>query len=318
MTTIDMKKEAIAQVAQSIGVLPNDGKRSAMAETIVQYAEPNRLTFEVFRQFMNVATLKTGDNIMKQVRKGRYPVRSMVPGTSHLADVTYFQDKTAWMFDRLIAGAKANLWDLRSGDLPTVEKMTSDLRADIIDAIVAKVFTVLASAWNTTDTPSNYTDASSGGITATNLDDMIENILDRAPAVRAIVGTRKALFPIYEFSTSVPVVTVTGQSGTAIPTPQFDEFYRNNRITTYKGIPVVEIGQVYKNDLPSIREKMIPTDKVIVVGSNAGTIATMDGFETQDYTDMRTQPAEYIIHGWQAYAILIDMIDQIGVIKGST
>lgn len=309
-------KAAIAQVIKTAGQDPVG--KSAFAELIVRTANMNHLSLDVLRSFMPVTQLQPGDELAVRVRKGRYPVRAMVPGSMHLADQVYVQDKVVRAFDRLIAGATCNVWELNNNEMSTAAKMRTDIRADLIDSLVARVFNLLTTVWNTTDTPSNYTDASSTGITATVLDDMIEEILDRAGSVRAIVGTRRALFPVYEFSTSVPVTVVAGQSGTAIPTDRFAEFYNNNRITSYKGIPLIELGQVYTNALPNVREKLIRSDVTLVVGEDAGQIALMGGFEYQDYTDMRKQPAEYVIHGWQAYSLIVDQIDRIGVIKGNT
>jgi hypothetical protein len=309
-------KIAIAEIAGQAGMSPNG--RSAMAETIVRVSEPQRLSLEIFNLFMPVTSMQPGDNIMRTVRKGRYPVRQMVPNTMHLTDATWFQDKTQFMFDRLIAGTSCDLWTLNSGDIGTVEQMRTDLRADVIDSIVAKVFNLLTTVWNATDTPSNYTDASSGGITSTILDAMIENVMERAGSVRAIVGQRRALLPVYSFATSVPVVVVAGQSGTAIPTPSFDEFYRSNKVSLYKGIPMVELNQVFANDLPDVNRKLIRTDVVLVVGDQAGEIATMGGFEYQDFTDMRRQPPSYQLHGWQAYGMLVTDPERIGVIKTNT
>lgn len=222
------------------------------------------------------------------------------------------------MFDQLIAGTSCNLWELRSGDLGTIAQMRNDLRADIEDAIVSRVFNLLTTVWNGVDTPSNFTDATSTGITRTALDNMIENVIERAGSVRAIFGSRRALNPIYDFSTSVPVTVVAGQSGTAIPTPQFNEFYSRNLITTYKGIPVVEVRQVFKDSLPDVNEEMIRTDTVLVIGENAGTIALMGGTEYYDHTDTRTQPPNYLLHATQSYSLLVDAIDRIGVIQGNT
>ena len=147
---------------------------------------------------------------------------------------------------------------------------------------------------------------------------MIEEILERAGSVKAIVGQRRALLPVYDFAGYKGIVTVAGQSGTALELLQFQEFYRTNSVTEYKGIPLVQLNQVFAENLPDVRERLIRTDVVLVVGADAGVIATMGGFEYQDYTDMRTQPANYVLHGYQAYAMLIDAPDRIGVIKTNT
>jgi hypothetical protein len=306
-------KTAIAAAAQMAGSDPSG--RSAYAATIMKVAEPNHLALNIFSAFMPTVQLNPGDNVMKKVRRGRYPVRTMVNGSMHLADATFVADKTAYMFDALIAGVTASVLEIRQGDVDTVARMRRDLRADVTDAIVARVFNLLTTVWNGIDTPLNYTDASSTGLTQTVLDAMIENILESSSGVRAIIGQRRALLDLYDFSGYKPVVVETGVSGTALPLAALQEYFNTNRVTSYKGIPVIELNQVYKNDLPDVKAKMIPTDKILVVGENAGSIALMGGFEYQDYTDMRTQPGNYVLHGWQQFGLLVDEIDRLGVIK---
>ena len=75
---------------------------------------------------------------------------------------------------------------------------------------------------------------------------------------------------------------------------------------------------MFKDSLPDVREQMIRTDTVLVIGEDAGTIALMGGTEYYDHTDTRTQPPNYNLHASQAYALLVDAIDRIGVIQTNT
>jgi hypothetical protein len=305
-------QKAYAEAARTIGT----GSKSAFAEMIVQLIQPNHLSLDIFNEFMPVTQLMPGDNVMRRVRKGKYKVRSMVPGTMHLTSQTTFQDQYAYMFDRLIAGIKHSLWEIESGDIGTVENMRKELRADITDEIVSRVFSLLGSVWNATDTPLNYFDASSGGVTATVLDSAIENVVDEAGTVRAIIGTRKALLPIYKFAGYVEyALTGTGTDRVGFPTSALDEFYRTNKVSTYHGVRLVELPNVRRHRLPGYQDKLLDTTKVVVVGDNAGSIALMDTFKEQDFTDARTQPAEYTLHGWQAFSMLVDMAENLAVIK---
>lgn len=307
MSEIAMKR-ALAEACSTIGT----GRRSAVAELIMRTVEPDYLTLDVFSSFMPVLNLNPGDNIQYKIRKSKYPVRTFVPGTSHLTDKMTVQDKTAFMFDQIVAGTSANLWEIQSGDLGTVADMRNNIRRTLEEGIAERVFNLLTTVWNETDTPSNYTDASGTGVTRTVLDNMIENVLDRSPGIKAIFGTRRALNDIYGFA---PYVSVTvGDAGNAIPTPNWNEYYTRNIVTVYKGIPIVEVRQKYDNALPDVNDHLLREDVVVVVGEDAGRIALMGGFETQDYTDYRVQPAEYVLHGWQQYALLVDMPDRIGVI----
>ena len=307
-----------AAIAEAAGNVHTEAGKSAVAEIITKTVNPNFLTLDIFSSFMPTRRWMPGDNPMIKVRKGKYAVRSMVPNTNHLTSQVYRQDKQSFVFDQLIAGTSCNLYELRSGDLGTVAQMRRELRQSVEETIAVRVFNLLTTVWNSTDTPLNYTDATSTGITRTILDNMIEEVIERAGGVRAIMGARKALNPIYDFATSVPVTVVTGQSGTAIPTPQFTEFYTRNMISTYKGIPMVEIRQQFADVLPDVREKQIRTDVVLVIGEDPGQIALMGNFEYQDYTDFRTQPANYVLHGWQQYGLIVDAPDRIGVVQTNT
>lgn len=92
ITDVELRR-AIAEAAKSVDV-KSKGK-SALAEIIVKTLNPNFLTLDLFSSFMPVTQLNPGDNVMHKVRKGKYPVRSMVPGSKHLVDTVVNQDKAA-------------------------------------------------------------------------------------------------------------------------------------------------------------------------------------------------------------------------------
>lgn len=327
----DELKRAVAEVVATAGVAPN--QRSAYADLIMTVVEPNHLSLDLFSAFLPTRQFNAGDRIGKRVRRGRYPVRTMVPGSKHLVDVLSFQESQTYMFDRLIAGTSHNLWEIQSGEVGTTDQFRTELRADIFDELVSRVFTLLATVWNSTDTPNNFTDASSTGITSTALDNAIENMLDYTGSVRAIVGSRRALLPVYGFAQYREfVLGGTGNNPDRmmfVNQEAFNEFTNSRRVSQYAGIPLVELPQVYRNRLSftgtggnttlrSAGDRMIPTDRVILVGDQAGEIALMGGTEYQDYTDPTTQPPNYVLHCWQAYGLLVDDVEAIHVIKTNT
>lgn len=318
-------KKAVAEKAKT--VRDNSG-RSAMAALITDIVQPNHLSFDIFSAFMRTTTFKAGDAKVHRVRRGRYPVRTMVPGSKHLHDVTSYAEKQTFVFDRLITGTSANLWEIESGEVGTVQMMRDELRADLFDALVSKVFTLLSTVWTTVNAGAHFVDASGTGVTQTVLDTMIETVLDTAPNVKAIVGSRKALLPIYKFAQYREfVLSGTGNNPdrAMFPTALFDEFTRTGKVSTYLGIPLIELPQVYSMRLPNysndgatLRDKLIPTDKILVIGEDVGEIGLEGGMVYQDYTDLTTQPANYVVHGWQGYGMIIDNVEGIGVIKSNT
>lgn len=316
---------AVAEAARTAG--NSSTGRSAYAEIITRVVEPNHLTLDLFSDFMPTRTMKPGDILARRVQRGRYPVRTFVPGTKHWTDKTDYVDTQNLSFDRLVVGASANLWEIQQGDVLSVEGMRTALRQDLFDELVSKVFGLLSTVWNATDTPSNYVDASATGVTEAGLETLIENMIDVVGDVRLIMGSRKALLPLYDFAQYREfVLTGTGTDRAAFTTPAFDEFNRTGRVSTYRGIRIVEMPQVYRNrfipgatgTLRSAEQRMIPTDKIILLGGNAGEIVLYDEFKYQDYTDMTTQPPNYVLHGWQGWTTVIDDVEQIGIIKTNT
>lgn len=305
--------KALAETAKTAGTSPNG--KSAFAETIIQMVEPNHLSLELFNIFMPTRQANIGDTTIRRVRRGRYGVQTMVPGTNHLvSQPTDVQDYHSYIFDRLIGGVRESVWNLRNGDLTSIASMRQQLEWDITDNLISKVFSLLSSVWTAQDTPSNYSTTTK--LTYPLLDTMIENIIQTAGGVKAIVGTRNVLRPIYEFAGWREWQYMGANSSTAFPvTPKLLEYMNTNRVATYKGITLVELPQVYKNQLPDLRSKMIPDNNILVVGDNAGEILMYGGTEYQDYTDMTVQPADYILNAWMSYGMIVDRPENIGVIK---
>jgi hypothetical protein len=319
--------KAVAEAAKTAQDAGRLGRRTAFADLVVEVVQPNHLSLDLFSTFMPVTQMQPGDLRGRRVRRGRYPIRTMVPGSKHLTDVLDYLEYQTFMFDRLIAGTSHSVWEIASGEVGTVEQMRTELRADLFDEIVSKVFSLLTTVWTSGLTPNNYVDASGTGVTATALDAMIETLLDYTGQVKAIIGSRAALLPIYRFSQYREFVPTSPNTNAFVPiVEKLNEFAANNRVSTYLGIPLIELPQVYRNRLPAnatggLRDagnRMIPTDKILVIGGNVGEIALMGGFEYADYTDPTTQPANYVLHGWQGYGMIVDDVAQIGIIKTNT
>jgi len=306
-------KKALAEQMSTAGTSPQG--KSAFAQTLIELVEPNHLALDLFQTFMPTVQMNFGDTVIKRVRRGRYAVQSMVPGTNHLvSQPTDVQDYHTYIFDRLISGVRESTWNLRQGDITTVEMMRQQLQWDLTDNLVQKVFSLLSSVWNSTDTPSNYVQTSA--ITYPALDTLIENVMYSAGDVKAIIGTRRALRPIYEFAGWREWAYMDGNGKTAFPvTPKLLEYLDTNRVSTYKGVPLIEIPQVFAQKLPNLRQALIPEDKIIVVGKNAGEIRLYGQPDYQDFTDMTIQPADYVLHSWIQYGMVIDLPENIGVIK---
>lgn len=310
-------KKSLAEVAGNAGVLTATG-RSAFADLIVETINPNHITLEVFNAFMPVRQLNVGDQLVKRISRTGFPVRTMVPGSEHLSDPFYPSRLSVnYAIDHLIAKMRMNLWELRRGELGTIEEFRSQMESALIDELVARVYTLLSTIWDGAHSRTNYVDATSTGLTTTILDNMVETVLYRAGSVRAIVGSRAALLPIYKLGGIVEITpAVNTNTNGVIPLQDILlEWRRTGRLAQYRGIPLIEIPQIFRRTVEQYDTPLIDMTRVIVIGDNAGEIALYGGTETQESTDFSTEPGDYVFAMWRAYGMIVDMVENIGVIK---
>jgi hypothetical protein len=107
-------------------------------------------------------------------------------------------DRINFALDGLDVKVHANLWELESGELGTVESIKSEMEAKLRDEYLARVFLALSSVWSAVNTPSNYTSVG-GALNATVLKNAIDRINQTTSGVKAVVGTRAALTPVTTF-----------------------------------------------------------------------------------------------------------------------
>ncbi len=174
---IDEKKlkMALAEVIRSAGTVP--GGQSAFAQVITETIEPNRITFDVLRNFFGVRQLNVGDSLVKKTRRVGYPVRTMVPATTHLSDVFYPpRQLTNYQIDYIITKLRINRWELQNAELGTLQDFTNEMRASMVEEIVARVYKLISTVWDGTHSRTNYVDATGTGVTTTIMDNMIETV----------------------------------------------------------------------------------------------------------------------------------------------
>lgn len=59
---------------------------------------------------------------------------------------------------------------------------------------------------------------------------------------------------------------------------------------------------------------MLPENKVLVIGENAGEFITYGPVKEQSYEDMRPIPPEYVIQIYQQYGLIVDNAQGIHVL----
>lgn len=312
----EAQKLALAELAKTAGTAAN--RQSAFAELIMEAIEPNRLTLEFFSMFMPVRSLNYGDSLGKRVRSRGTNVFTMVPGTTHLASVpTPPQEILTYALDTIITKVRQSVWELQRGEIATVQSLRTDMENSLVDEMVVRIFALISSIWAGTTSRTNYVDASGSGIDATILTNMMETVLNHAGGIKAIVGTRRSLLPVYAFA-GFTERTGTGATA-ALPIPIdsiVEEWRRTGRVTSFRGAPLIELPQVYKRGPGNTYDqRLVAEDRILVIGDNAGEIITYGGTEFQDHTDFSTEPADYVMALWRSFGLMIDAPENIGYIK---
>ena len=293
-------REAVAELLQG-------GDRGALAEMITEYVEPTHITTDFVSLLLNSRSLNPGDSLVKKIRKG-IRVRTLVPGSIHLANELTVKDNINYVLDGLDVKITANEWELASGELGSVESIKSEMQAKIRDTYINRVFSALSSVWSEVNTPSNYTNMG-GSLSAAALKAAIDQINQTTGGVRAIVGTRAALTPITTFGAG----WADGTSTDWHPVPEnIREIMQTGWLGRYYGAPILALQQQYDN--PDDYNALLPSDKVLVVGENVGEFITYGPAFTKEWTDMRPTPPQWYYEVYQQWGMIIDKADGIHVI----
>ena len=70
--------EKLKEVAKTAGDA-NGVRKTAYADLVMEVIQPNHLSLDLFSAFMPTVQKNPGDQIGRRVRRGRYPIRTMVP-----------------------------------------------------------------------------------------------------------------------------------------------------------------------------------------------------------------------------------------------
>ncbi len=309
----------IALAAKNLGKVPPGKETSAFAELIVETIEPNHLDFNVFSTFFNVRNLKEGDVYVKKLRRTGHPVRTLVPETELINDPFYPPvENYVYNLEYIYTSMSENYWDLQRGELGTLEFFRSEMEKALVDELIVRVYALISQVWNGLTTRTNYVDATSTGLTVDIMDNMVETVSWRTgQRPRAIVGTHSALMPLYKQAGIIEYDPVVAQNSNGVITvPEIiAEWRKTGRIASFRGIPIVELPQVFRRTSTEFDKPLVDMSRVVVVGENAGEVVLYGGVNTQEYSDMRYVPGRYQLTLWRKYGMMIDMVENIGVIK---
>jgi hypothetical protein len=291
----------------------------ALAQVITETITPNRLSLDVFNTFLPTRQLQPGDILVKKLNTyGGIKARTMVPGTNHLADqMTFPKENYTYQIDWLIAKVRYSLWELQRAELWSVDDLRKEMASTLIDELVARIFLLIGTTWTASNTPSNY--LSTAALTETALESMVEQVLLKAGNVRAIVGTRAVLMPIYKFNGVFEHKTLadgtTSNPNAFAVNSILEQWKRTGRLTDFRGIPLVELPQIYKRTADGYNTPLLHSDEIHVIGDDAGEIILYGDVTTQEYTDDKTEPPEFAMSMWRGFGMVIDRPENIGIIK---
>ena len=174
----------------------------------------------------------------------------------------------------------------------------------------------MSTVWSATNTPSNYTSVGSA-ITATALEDAIDQVNQTTGGVKAVVGVRSAMTPITKFGAfwndGGTVGTDAQWSGVD---SQLEEVMRRGFLGYYYGAKLIALNQQWDN--PEDYNALLPTDKVLVIGENVGEFITYGEPKWKQWEDMNPTPPQWFLEVYQRHGMIIDKAMGIYVIGGLT
>lgn len=282
-------------------------QREALASLIIEYVNPNHITENIIGLFLDTRRMKVGDALVKKVRSG-IDVRTLVPGSVHLASEITVTDRYNYMLDGVDIKVRANLWELESGELGTVESIRSEMIATLSDFYIQRVFTCLVNIWTAVNTPLNF--AVSVPLTAAALRAGIDWINYTTGKVKAVVGTRLALAPITQFAgfhVDVATANVWGNEDA------IREIYRSGWLGQWYGAPIVALDQVW-ND-PVNFAPQIPNNRVLIIGEKTGEFILYGEPKWKQWEHMDPTPPDWLVELWTQFGLVIDNAMGIYVIQ---
>ncbi len=296
------------KLTQEVASLMKDqSKRDEFAEMMIEYIDPQHITTDFVGLLLNTRAMKPGDSLVKKVRKG-VKVYTMVPGSIPLASEITVTERMNYVLDGSIVTVTANEWELNSGELGTVDSIRNEMQMKLRDHFMNKVFTALTTVWTAVNTADNFTNIGSD-VTKAALDNMLEVINNTTAGAKAIVGTRNILSPIVEFA---GFAQDAGSSYHMIQGVQ-EEIFRTGWLGSYMGVPLVVLKQEYDN--PEDYNKLIPEDRILVIGQNVGEFITFGTPQYSQWSDPKPVPPQFYMRLYQQYGMLIDNAMGIGVLK---
>lgn len=288
------------KVQEAIAAMVADpSKRDALAEIIVEYVKPNHLTVDFVSGLLKARTLKPGDSLVKKVRKG-INVRTLVPGAVHLASEVTVTERMNYILDGADVKVTYNQWELESGEIGTIQEIRAEMAAKLNDYYINKVFSALTTVWTASNTPNNYT-SMGGVITNTALEAAINYINKTTRGAKAIVGTRAAVTPITKFAAWW---THSDGSTRGYDPNDISTIRRTGWLGEYYGVPIKVVEQIWDN--PEDYKKLVPEDKILIIGEEVGEFITYGEVKTKQWTDMNPTPPQWMLEIYQQFGMIID------------
>jgi len=293
--------EAIASLMQ------DKEKRDELAELLVEFIDPGHITTDFVGMLLNSRAMKEGDALVKKVRKG-INVRTLVPGTVHLADEFTIVERLHYSLDGADIKVTASEWELNSGELGTIERIREEMLKTLKDYYQNKVFAALTSVWTGGNTPDNYA-AISTAVTALGLETAIQQISQTIGGPIVVAGVRSVLNPITKFG----AFWDDGGSTIVGVDSQLEKVMSEGMLGKYYGAEIVVIDQDW--DYPDSYGALVPTNKILVMGKNVGEFITYGDIKEKQYTDPRPTPPQWFFEIYQQFGMIIDKAEGIYVIE---
>lgn len=302
----DNFNEAVASLVR------DRSKRQALAEMITEYIDPKHVSVDYISMLLNSRSLTAGDSLLKRVRKG-VKAYTLVPGSVPMASQITVSERIQYVLDYIVTRVSFSEWDLDNGTIGTADQIRAEMQAVLRDEFQGRLFNALTTVWTAVNTPDNYTSVG-GPVTATVLEDAVNRVADVSGGVRAIVGVRSLMNPITKFGALWGNGAVS-ETIVGIPS-QLEAVAQNGVLGKFMGVPLLYVNQIFNN--PEDHVAMLPTDKILVIGENAGEFITYGDVKYKEFVDPKPTPSEWVLEYYTSFGLIVDNAESIYVLGNVT
>ncbi|MGE6227626.1 HK97-fold major capsid protein [Paenibacillus chitinolyticus] len=229
--------------------------RQEIAEVIAIYIDQNFNKFDIAPYIFQYKNFKLGDKPEFRLKKKGIKAYWIAPNSSTPKSRNY-QETLSMEFDSVSVRPECLLDELKAGRVTSLADLLADAKEAVQNAVVGKVFTILAQVYNATNNAELY-QLDTTNLSQSSVNKAIDTVVYRTGGRATIIGDMMLVNQIRDFS---------GFTDTTK-----DEIMKTGRIGVYRGANIISVSEVKD---PATNKILVPKNRLYVVSQKLGYAGT--------------------------------------------